>query len=117
MAKQAAVIIFEREPSLMDQFGEQGKTKCYEENVHHLKQLHSAYELKQTSFFIDYALWLNGILAKHGMNDQQLIDHFEVIKEVLTVSSQVEEEALPFYRAYLDQAILELAIQSGKKDR
>ncbi|MDG5472382.1 hypothetical protein P6709_11565 [Jeotgalibacillus sp. ET6] len=116
LAEQATKRIYERDPSLLDRYGDQGKTKCYEDNVHHFRQLHSAYELKKAAFFIDYAVWLNGILSKHGMNEQHLIDNFEIMKEVLTASSQVEEEALPVYKTFLNQAISELTGQSDKGD-
>ncbi|MGD7045625.1 hypothetical protein [Jeotgalibacillus proteolyticus] len=116
LAEQATERIYERYPSLIDRYGEQGKTKCYEDNVHHFRQLHSAYELKQAAFFIDYAVWLNGILSKHGMNEQHLIDNFKIMKEVLSASSQVEEEALPVYKTFLNQAISALTGHSGKGD-
>lgn len=75
--------IYENDPSLLDRFGERGKEKCIEDNHHHLKHLHTAYELDSDQVFIDYALWLNGILVKHGMSRQHLLDNFLIIEDVL----------------------------------
>ncbi|MCM3391058.1 hypothetical protein [Cytobacillus oceanisediminis] len=42
--------IYEREPFLLERFGEQGKEKCREDNHHHMKHLETAYELNQSAF-------------------------------------------------------------------
>ncbi|MBG9444390.1 hypothetical protein ABE67_08705 [Cytobacillus firmus] len=96
--------IYEREPSLLERFGEQGKEKCREDNHHHMKHLETAYELDQSSFFNDYAVWLNGILTRHGMKTRHLIDNFEIIQAVLAEEKGSAEKAERFH-LYLAEAI------------
>lgn len=98
-------MIYEREPSLLERFGEKGKEKCREDNHHHMKHLQSAYELNQAAFFTDYAFWLNGILTKHGMKTQHLIDNFELIHTVLRVEKGEDEQQAEAFTLYLSAAI------------
>ncbi|PAE24939.1 MULTISPECIES: hypothetical protein [Bacillaceae] len=96
--------IYEREPSLLERFGEQGKEKCREDNHHHMKHLVTAYELDKSAFFTDYAVWLEGILTKHGMKTQHLIDNFEIIQAVLAEDKDSAEKTEKF-QLYLGEAI------------
>ncbi|PPA69452.1 hypothetical protein [Jeotgalibacillus proteolyticus] len=113
-AKLATDLIYEREPSLMERFGEKGKRKCYEDNIHHFKQLQSAYALQQAAFFTDYALWLNGILSKHGMNEQHLIDNFQIIHQVINETDTLDADTVKTYEVYLNEAIGALQSQAVK---
>ncbi|KKI88908.1 hypothetical protein WQ54_28720 [Bacillus sp. SA1-12] len=96
--------IYERNPSLLERFGVKGKEKCLEDNYHHMKHLQTAYELNQSSFFIDYAVWLDGILTKHGMKTQHLIDNFDIIRIVLAKDKGIAEQEERF-NVYLADAI------------
>ncbi|RBP92991.1 hypothetical protein DFO70_106121 [Cytobacillus firmus] len=97
-------VIYEREPFLLERFGEQGKEKCREDNHHHMKHLETAYELNQSAFFTDYAVWLAGILNKHGMKTQHLIDNFEIIQAVLADDTDTAEKTEKF-NLYLAESI------------
>lgn len=105
--------IYEREPFLLERFGEQGKEKCREDNHHHMKHLETAYELNQSAFFTDYAVWLDGILKKHGMNTRHLIDNFEIIQAVLAEDKDSPEKAERFH-LYLAEAIAVLKGEPAK---
>ncbi|MDM5227115.1 hypothetical protein QUF73_12950 [Cytobacillus sp. NJ13] len=105
--------IYEREPSLLDRFGEQGKEKCREDNHHHMKHLETAYELNQSAFFTDYAVWLDGILNKHGMKTRHLIGNFEIIQAVLAEDKDSPEKAERFH-LYLAEAIAVLKGELAK---
>ncbi|MGG3804182.1 hypothetical protein [Metabacillus fastidiosus] len=98
-------MIYEREPSLLERFGDKGKEKCREDNHHHMKQLESACELNQSVFFTDYAVWFNGILTKHGMKTEHLIDNFKIIQKVLLEAEDMDKEKTETYRLYLSEAI------------
>ncbi|CEG28825.1 hypothetical protein [Bacillus sp. B-jedd] len=89
--------IYEREPGLLERYGEKGKLKCKEDNLHHFNHLKTAYELNDKAVFTDYALWLNGILTKHGMSTQHLIDNFAIIEEVLHNYSSNNPALVCFY--------------------
>lgn len=97
--------IYEKEPCLLERFGERGKEKCTEDNHHHFNHLKTAYELNDTKVFADYAVWLNGILTKHGMRTQHLLDNFQIIKTVLSEFESQTPEVVSFYKS---------AIQAGK---
>jgi hypothetical protein len=103
IVNQVSEMIYEREPSLLERFGEKGKEKCREDNHHHMKHLQSAYELKQ--FFKDYAVWLEGILTKHGMKTQHLIDNFKLIQTVLREEKGEHEQQAEAFTLYLSEAI------------
>lgn len=106
--------IYQNEPSLLERFGEKGKEKCKEDNHHHLNHLKTAYELQNEQVFTDYAKWLNGILVKHGMKTQHLIDNFMLIKEVL-LSAEIEDaETVSDYLSYLDAGIRSLLLEKEK---
>jgi hypothetical protein len=75
--------IYEAYPELLSKYGEQGKQKCREDNRHHLRHLETAYQVGSDQVFVDYAIWLNGILIRHGMGPEHLIDNFERIYQVL----------------------------------
>lgn len=90
--------IYQAYPELMDKYGEQGRRKCKEDNLHHFKQLESTYELDNAQVFIDYSLWLNGILTRHGMAANHLIDNFKRIKQAIKGSlSEEKEQKFSFY--------------------
>lgn len=114
IVNQVTAMIYEKEPSLLERFGEKGKEKCREDNHHHMKQLHAAYELDQADFFIDYALWLDAILRKHGMTTQHLIDNFSIIKTILHEAQFAKQEVTESYITYLDQAMEALTNQDLK---
>ncbi|KIL72882.1 hypothetical protein [Bacillus badius] len=105
LAEKATDEIYKREPALLVRFGEEGKAKCLEDNYHHMKQLETALLLNNQQFFIDYALWLNGILTKHGMSTRHLIDNFVIIQQLLMESGEQENEK---GWSYLQEAILAL---------
>ncbi|UJF31299.1 hypothetical protein [Paenibacillus hexagrammi] len=95
--------IYEADPSLLEKYGERGKQKCKEDNEHHFKHLETAYALQSKQVFIDYAIWLNGILQKHGMSAQHLIENFERIAR--HISGRVEPEKEIKFLAYLQEGI------------
>nr|WP_251025901.1 hypothetical protein [Bacillus sp. ISL-47] len=107
-------MIYEREPSLLERFGEKGKEKCGEDNHHHMKHLQSAFELNQSAFFTDYAVWLDGILTKHGMKTQHLIDNFELIQTVLREERGEDEQQADMFTLYLSEAI---AVLKGEREK
>ncbi|MFC7365993.1 MULTISPECIES: hypothetical protein [Bhargavaea] len=102
IVNQVTEKIYELEPALLERFGEPGKAKCREDNHHHMRHLQTAYNLNETKVFTDYAVWLDGILTKHGMNTKHLIDNFEIIRSLL--EEETSEQAKT-YRQYLTTAI------------
>ncbi|PLT29669.1 hypothetical protein CUU66_11870 [Peribacillus deserti] len=108
-------LIYQNEPALFDRYGEKGKAKCKEDNHHHFKHLHTAYELADSQFFIDYAIWLNGILTKHGMETRHLTDNFSIIHEVLDQPELNQEDEIIAYLSYLEEAVQVLLLNEETK--
>ncbi|OLS36930.1 hypothetical protein BTR22_09520 [Alkalihalophilus pseudofirmus] len=95
--------IYQAYPELEEKYGEAGRRKCREDNQHHFHSLETAYQMKQEKIFVDYALWLNGILVKHGMDKQHLIDNFERIERL--IKEKVDDEKEEAFKTYLQAAI------------
>lgn len=101
LAERATEELYRRDPSLVDKFGEKGKRKCLEDNLHHVKQLDTAGKLQNGQFFTDYAVWLNGILLKHGMETAHLVENFRVIDELI----EEEDRSASTWKSFLGRAI------------
>lgn len=78
---EAVVKLYDRYPELEDKYGEAGRKKCYEDNIHHFNYLESAADVGESKVFSDYALWLNSVLVSRGMKSDHLIDNFKCIME------------------------------------
>ncbi|MCA1064301.1 hypothetical protein QTG56_03675 [Rossellomorea sp. AcN35-11] len=94
--------LYDRYPELHEKFGEAGRKKCYEDNIHHFNYLESAADISESKIFSDYALWLNSILVSRGMKSDHLIDNFKCIMESL---EETEIEKGGTFKLYLKQAI------------
>ncbi|SEJ79786.1 hypothetical protein SAMN04488127_2836 [Bhargavaea ginsengi] len=113
IVNQVTEKIYELEPALLERFGEQGKAKCREDNHHHMKHLQTAYALNEAKVFTDYAVWLNGILTRHGMKTKHLIDNYQIIRSLL--AEDKSEQAESYYR-YLSEAITTLEQVAGTEE-
>ncbi|WP_226671701.1 hypothetical protein [Rossellomorea aquimaris] len=94
--------LYERYPELDERFGEAGRKKCYEDNIHHFNYLESAADVGEAKVFSDYALWLNSVLVSRGMKSDHLIDNFNCIMESL---DETDVEKGKTFELYLKQAI------------
>lgn len=97
--------IYQAYPWLTERFGQNGMERTVEDNYHHLNHLETAYEMEQESFFVDYAKWLESILASRGVGTDLIVDNFD---RILKWMDQVEFE-LPkeksTYQSYLKAGI------------
>jgi hypothetical protein len=94
--------IYEAYPELAERYGEEGKKKCYEDNLYHMRYLDTALLQNDVDVFVDYALWLNRILTARGMKAEHLIDNFERIAAAIP-GKLPPEQATPF-ATYLSAA-------------
>jgi hypothetical protein len=104
MVERVTEKIYENDPLLMDRYGDKGRAKCIEDNHHHFKHLETAYELDNEEFFMDYALWLDGILTKFGMSTELLMDNFSLIIDVLNEQDVKDTPRIEAYNYYLNKA-------------
>lgn len=104
MVERVTEKIYENDPTLMERYGDKGKTKCIEDNHHHFKHLETAFELDNAEFFTDYALWLNGILQKFGISTEHLMDNFSIIIDILNEYKNETNPKVEIYIDYLNRA-------------
>ncbi|BCB02243.1 hypothetical protein [Bacillus sp. KH172YL63] len=94
--------LYDRYPELDEKFGEAGRKKCYEDNLHHFNYLKAASDAGESKVFSDYALWLNSVLVSRGMKSDHLIDNFNCIIEVF---EENEMEKGKEFTSHLNAAI------------
>ena len=99
---EAVVKLYDRYPELDEKYGEAGRKKCYEDNIHHFNYLESAADVGESKVFSDYALWLNSVLVSRGMKSDHLIDNFKCIIGIPRRDPCRKGEA---FKLYLKQAI------------
>jgi hypothetical protein len=104
MVERVTEKIYENDPTLMERYGDKGKTKCIEDNHHHFKHLETASELDNAEFFTDYALWLDGILQKFGISTEHLMDNFSIIIDILNEYKNETNPKVEIYIDYLNRA-------------
>ncbi|MFC7786117.1 hypothetical protein ACFQWC_16615 [Rossellomorea sp. GCM10028870] len=100
--EEAVAKLYERYPELDEKYGEVGRKKCYEDNIHHFNYLESASDVGESKVFSDYALWLNSVLVIRGMKSDHLIDNFNCINESL---KECDIEKGEEFKLYLNEAI------------
>ena len=99
--------IYEAYPFLLEKYGEHGKERCKEDNIHHLKTLETAFQVKDEKIFVDYTIWLNSILTSRGMKSDLIIDNFKRL--LVALDGKLEEEAqASFYISALNSGVAEL---------
>lgn len=101
--KEVVAGIYKAYPQLLEKYGERGRQKCWEDNLHHMKHLETAYALRSDKPFIEYAHWLDRILTSRGMHTDHLIDNFERIDSALSDVSS-EDPRIAAFRSMLGLA-------------
>lgn len=99
LADELTSSIYEDFPEFMERYGERGKIRCREDNLYHFQHLNTAYEMQNVQLFIDYTIWLNGILTSHGMKSDDLIDNYERILRV--IPKHLDGDRLAMYQECL----------------
>ncbi|GAK12647.1 hypothetical protein [Geomicrobium sp. JCM 19039] len=84
--------IYEEYPSLWQKFGDHGRARTEEDNVHHLNHLLTAYEMKQPHFFVEYTSWLNTVLTSRNVGTHLIIDNYRRLERHLSGSVPEEQE-------------------------
>lgn len=102
IASATANSIYEAYPNLWERFGERGFLRTEEDNLHHLDHLETAFDLQDRQIFIDYSLWLEGVLNSRNVETALIIDNFNRLMETLPGKAGMEEEA--FMLECLDEA-------------
>ena len=114
IVEKVVITMYKDYPYLEEKFGDKGKERTIEDNFYHFLYLNTAYKLKDTQTFLEYALWLNSILVSRGMKTDLIIYNFEKIKE--NMSGMLDKEIEETFLSYLDggiQALKEYKQNSG----
>lgn len=104
IADMALQEIYEAFPWLDEKFGENGRIRTKEDNIHHLNYLETAYILKDEMYFTDYALWLENVLNSRNVSTNIIIDNFERLQRLISKHSFGEEKT--YYSLYLEKGII-----------
>uniref|UniRef100_A0A4Y8Q1P5 Uncharacterized protein n=2 Tax=Paenibacillus athensensis TaxID=1967502 RepID=A0A4Y8Q1P5_9BACL len=99
LSERVTADIYADFPELLERYGERGRQKCIDDNMHPFRHLETADALRCVKVFTDYAVWPDGILRKHGMTTALLIDNFERIARM--ADSAFEPDKAARYRSYL----------------
>lgn len=75
---------YQSHPELIDLFGAEGKQRCREDVVNHLKYLQSAVELGQEGLFINYLAWAKIVLDRLRVGPEHLLENIKITREVLS---------------------------------
>ncbi|MDI9260114.1 hypothetical protein [Alicyclobacillus sendaiensis] len=108
MADWAASIVeamYRDHPDLYERYGQRGKEKCLEDNLHHIRHLRTCFELRDSQFFVDYVRWLDGILRAHGMQTAHLLDNLERLAATLPGVPELDDEERRMYEESLRVAM------------
>lgn len=92
IASETAKSIYQGYPALWERFGEQGFLRTEEDNRHHLDHLETAYDLADSQIFIDYSLWLEGVLNSRQIETALIIDNFDRLMHALPGKISAPEE-------------------------
>lgn len=74
---------YELFPESLSRYGERGKLKGVEDAEYSIKYLAEAIALGDVQLFINYILWLNGVLAGVKVPTTILVDHLTILKQEL----------------------------------
>ncbi|MFG6116967.1 hypothetical protein ACGTN9_17585 [Halobacillus sp. MO56] len=100
--------IYQAYPELIERFGESGRLRTLEDNHHHLDHLDTAFQMGNSTFFLDYTNWLNTVLTSRGVGTQLIIDNYERLLKWMEKVSFEQSEEREAYRDYLHAGIKEL---------
>ncbi|EZH64664.1 hypothetical protein DH09_19240 [Bacillaceae bacterium JMAK1] len=93
-------------PDLWAKFGENGRFRTEEDNMHHLNHLETTMKMNDESYFLDYTEWLNRVLTSRNVGTHLIIDNFERL--ILHLRHYGSEEEQKAYTGYLKSAIQQL---------
>ncbi|WP_078429286.1 hypothetical protein [Alkalihalobacterium alkalinitrilicum] len=106
LVEEIVVKIYEKYPDLVEKFGEHGKRKTFEDNIHHFNSLNLAYEANHVEIFVNYTMWLNDVLTTRGVSTEIIIENYNIIVDV--IEGKLTKERVAFYNKAIEQAVWSL---------
>lgn len=95
------------QPDLITRYGEAGREKCLQDTKHHLSSILSASALSTPGVFVDYVIWVRGLLAAYNVPPEDVARNLTCIRDVLRdeLPDDISEVAV----AYVDAGLKQLA--------
>lgn len=93
------------QPDLMARYGETGREKCLQDTKHHLSSILSAIALSTPGVFVEYVIWVRGLLAAHNIPSEDVARNLICIRDVLhdELPEEISEVAVAYVEAGLKQ--------------
>jgi hypothetical protein len=93
------------QPDLMLRYGEAGREKCLQDTKHHLSSILSAIALSTPGVFVEYVIWVRGLLAAHNIPSEDVARNLICIRDVLhdELPEEISEVAVAYVEAGLKQ--------------
>ncbi|HEX9989141.1 MAG TPA: hypothetical protein VGE45_11775 [Chloroflexia bacterium] len=95
------------QPDLMLRYGEVGREKCLQDTKHHLSSILSAIALSTPGVFVEYVIWVRGLLEAHNVPSEDLARNLTCIRDVLR--DELPEEISEVAVAYVEAGLKQLA--------
>lgn len=104
---------FESRPELVEEYGEKGKEKYYEDAFYHINYLSQAIRVDSQKIFNSYLDWARTMLRERGIGVNDLIDSMSFLKEAVDqkISGEKNEELI----AYIDRGLAVLQNEEARE--
>ena len=103
LADAITEVLYDRDPTLTQRFGESGRAKCRQDMRYSLEHLAPAVALNDPSLFARYVTWLESMLTARGVGSEDVRRSLEATQHVLTerLSAEAAAQVIPSVQAGL----------------
>lgn len=101
IARESVDQQYKQNPDLLKKFGSRGKDRSVEDAGYNIASLADAIEMDSPAMFSSYVSWLSVLLGRIGLKMDDLVNHFEILKSILT--SELPAEAATVISEYVNE--------------
>lgn len=83
LANRITSLHFEHNPDLLKRYGPEGKNRCYEDAVFHLKFLAEALTMNLPDMYANYILWAAAMLKSRDIPETDLHDNLDFVQQAI----------------------------------
>ena len=83
LANRITSLHFEHNPGLINQYGEEGRNRCYEDAVFHLQFLAEALTMNLPDMYANYILWAATMLKSRNIPETDLHDNLNFVQKAI----------------------------------
>jgi MerR family transcriptional regulator, light-induced transcriptional regulator len=100
LARRSTELVYERMPELAEAYGPEGRRRCEEDAVFHVRFLLAAVAIDDATVFRDHAVWTRELLARYGIPASHLAAAFGALEQaVVELLPGAAEAARTYLRA------------------